>query len=268
MVNIILSRKGFDRSAGGCASPILPDGKTMVSLPIPDDRYSQWRYEDLTEPVTGKNYHQLIGELRPGSAESLDLCHLDPDINPKLHQENDWSPIFGQEGAAEGVLENNSVSVGDIFLYFGWYKGTVEKDGRLRYATKRDGGDFFHYSHLHMIFGYLEVKEIVKDPEEMQTRFPWHPHARRHELFRNNTMYIGDRKSSRVFDFDEKRILTRRNRSRAKWDAEKLSWMKGASLSMRPKYIEDYLIFDGRWQELVIRDAKEDGLDWLSEILK
>jgi len=33
-MKIILSRKGFDSSVGGCASPILPDGK-MLSLPIP-----------------------------------------------------------------------------------------------------------------------------------------------------------------------------------------------------------------------------------------
>src|SRR5437763_11628659 len=33
---IILSRKGFDSAAGGCASPVLPDGR-LVSFPIPDD---------------------------------------------------------------------------------------------------------------------------------------------------------------------------------------------------------------------------------------
>ncbi|MEZ4682601.1 MAG: hypothetical protein R2932_51180 [Caldilineaceae bacterium] len=34
-MKIILSRKGFDSSSGGVASPILPDG-TLLSLPIPD----------------------------------------------------------------------------------------------------------------------------------------------------------------------------------------------------------------------------------------
>lgn len=34
-MKIILSRKGFDSSAGGVASPILPGGE-MISLPIPE----------------------------------------------------------------------------------------------------------------------------------------------------------------------------------------------------------------------------------------
>lgn len=33
-MKIILSRKGFDSVAGGCASPII-NGKTLLSLPIP-----------------------------------------------------------------------------------------------------------------------------------------------------------------------------------------------------------------------------------------
>lgn len=35
-MRIILSRKGFDSEYGGCASPILPDGK-MISMPIPSE---------------------------------------------------------------------------------------------------------------------------------------------------------------------------------------------------------------------------------------
>ena len=35
-MKVILSRKGFDSSNGGCPSPILPDG-TLLSLPIPTD---------------------------------------------------------------------------------------------------------------------------------------------------------------------------------------------------------------------------------------
>ena len=35
-MKIILSRKGFDSSNGGCPSPIMPDG-TLLSMPIPTD---------------------------------------------------------------------------------------------------------------------------------------------------------------------------------------------------------------------------------------
>ena len=44
-MKVILSRKGFDSSNGGCPSPILPDG-TLLSLPIPTD--DRDKYEDLS----------------------------------------------------------------------------------------------------------------------------------------------------------------------------------------------------------------------------
>ena len=48
-MKIILSRKGFDTTSGGCPSPILPDG-TLLSLPIPDEediKYSDLQYNGL-----------------------------------------------------------------------------------------------------------------------------------------------------------------------------------------------------------------------------
>ena len=35
-MKVILSRKGFDSSNGGCPSPIMPDG-TLLSMPIPSN---------------------------------------------------------------------------------------------------------------------------------------------------------------------------------------------------------------------------------------
>ena len=77
MTNIIISRKGFDSGAGGCASPILPDGRTAISLPIPGDISSKWEYDGLIEQSTGLSYRRLIEELRPGCAKGLRHCHLE-----------------------------------------------------------------------------------------------------------------------------------------------------------------------------------------------
>jgi len=44
-MKIILSRKGFDGSSGGCANPILEDGR-LLPLPIPDPA-SPIRYDDI-----------------------------------------------------------------------------------------------------------------------------------------------------------------------------------------------------------------------------
>ena len=61
-MKVILSRKGFDSCAGGSASPII-DGKTLLSLPIPDKYMTEndkqkIRYSDLK--YNGINYRDLI----------------------------------------------------------------------------------------------------------------------------------------------------------------------------------------------------------------
>lgn len=51
-MKIILSRKGFDSTNGGCASPIFCASDTgkyceMLSLPIPDDKNGNVLYSEL-----------------------------------------------------------------------------------------------------------------------------------------------------------------------------------------------------------------------------
>ena len=45
-MKLIFSRKGFDSSAGGIPSPILPDGR-MISLPIPANPYDKKTLHDV-----------------------------------------------------------------------------------------------------------------------------------------------------------------------------------------------------------------------------
>lgn len=97
-MKIILSRKGFDSVAGGCASPII-DGKTLLSLPIPvkeknKDSEKQIRYSDLN--YNGVNYAKLISDLKPSFSD--EFCHLDPDIRSGIRNEKrKWKPAFGQD---------------------------------------------------------------------------------------------------------------------------------------------------------------------------
>ena len=58
-MKLVLSRKGFDSSSGGCPSPILPDGQ-MLSLPIPG--------RDRRTPYSVLN------------TRTLDVCHLVSDL--------------------------------------------------------------------------------------------------------------------------------------------------------------------------------------------
>ena len=77
-MRLVISRKGFDSTAGGCASPILPDG-TMVSLPIPDEE-SGVRYGDIA--VHGHDVGALVADLSGGRYGRRARAHLDPDLVP------------------------------------------------------------------------------------------------------------------------------------------------------------------------------------------
>ena len=119
-MKIILSRKGFDAENGGTASPVMPDG-TMLSLPIPcqyDQSYNSMFYHD-------KSYADIIIDLKAKKCLS-DCGHLDPDLRRDTRKSipSGWVPIFGQADAAESHLENQGVTVGDLFMFFGWFRET------------------------------------------------------------------------------------------------------------------------------------------------
>lgn len=157
-MRIILSRKGFDSTAGGGPSPIV-DGRPL-SLPIPAGAASRTSYADL-----GLGEHAALTSR--GHVKPYDLCHYDPmflDVGTCL---------FGQVGAAQTHLANQGVGVGDVFLFFGLF---------------REQGMAPH----HRIFGWLEVEEVVSLARAVPTRFRelGHPHALAlHGA--NDTIYAG-----------------------------------------------------------------------------
>jgi hypothetical protein len=125
-MKIILSRKGFDSSYGGVASPIFPDG-ALLSLPIPDAR-GPVTYQDLTW-----GQHQLgkvVAALTRGRIDFAAHAHLDPDLYSQIcSRAPGWRPLFGQDGAAQSHLANQGVGVGDLFLFFGWFRAVEQPSG-------------------------------------------------------------------------------------------------------------------------------------------
>lgn len=222
-MKIILSRKGFDSGYGGCASPILPDGKTMLSMPIPSyDGYDELIYKKIL--YNGITYAKYWSELCP---ERKDLrffedmhCHLDPDIRRGIREnDKDYPGAFGQDNAAQGHLHNKGVTVGDIFLFFGWFRRTEQSGTTIKYKSKSNGGE-----DLHVIFGYLQIGEIIQG--EKLKEYTWHPHHR--YSTRENTLYIAPDKLTvngektelpgyGTFDFDDELVLTKQGYSRSKW---------------------------------------------------
>lgn len=185
-MKLIISRKGFDSSFGGCPSPILPDG-ALVSLPIPGGTGST-RYGDIER---GGMSLGAISQALGGAPAPRHVAHLDPDLRlADLPRTQGWRGSLGQTGAARSHLRTQGVEAGDLFLFFGWFRQTALTDGKL--ALARASKD------IHCCFGYLQVGEIVElgalpDTERHLAERPWlagHPHldGRRDE---NNALYIG-----------------------------------------------------------------------------
>lgn len=182
-MRLILSRKGFDSAAGGCPSPIFPDGR-ILSLPIPD-KQSPTRYEDIkwNEYDLGK----IVSDVTDGWVRPSYYAHLDPDLDSAcLPRPNNWRPAFGQGGAAQGHLRNQGVGKGDLFLFFGLFRELDIKANKLvwrRTAPRR-----------HIIWGWLEIAELIAVDLCNKNEYAWlhrHPHfhCKPDPL---NTLYIGN----------------------------------------------------------------------------
>jgi hypothetical protein len=176
----ILSRKGFDSSAGKVPSPIFPDG-TMLSLPIPD-KSSAIAYKDIPG-----NACSSVGELVQDLAgiPPTHRAHLDPDLSAhSIPRGQGWRPLFGQVGAAEKHLENQGIDTGDVFLFFGLFRAVEKSVDGWRYTRSSRP--------MHVIFGWLQVaKRAAVSTWPIDAVWAvYHPHFRR-EPHPTNVVYLG-----------------------------------------------------------------------------
>lgn len=191
-MKIILSRKGFDSSYGGCPSPILPDGR-LLSLPIPSN-HDKTTFNDFGD--NSIDIGKLISNLTNGRMSINSNIHLDPVLEqPSSWDYADWLPSLGQTGAAQGHLRKQNIDIGDIFLFFGWFREIEEIDGIWRY--KRDAAN------VHVLYGWMEIgsiHSIVTDRENSINKYSWvkeHPHFinPNHYTSPQNTLYVSSKKS-------------------------------------------------------------------------
>lgn len=176
-MKIILSRKGFDSEYGGVPSPILPNGRHL-SLPIPDELGTKV-FQDIGTSGAGladTSVGQLVESLTNGRVRQDLIAHLDPDLDAHaIPRQPGWHPTFGQAQAAQGHLDNQGVGVGDVFLFYGWFREVGLEQGRWTFKKKTRG--------QHVLFGWLQVGEKIEvapgtEPALLATH-PWlsdHPH--------------------------------------------------------------------------------------------
>ncbi len=192
-MRIILSRKGFDSEYGKQPNPILPNG-TLLSLPIPDENGNN-AFSSLLCNELKMNYYEIIYSLKPRTKiKGNDTCHLDPDLRKDVRDRlAGWKPAFGQADIALQHLQNKKVGVGDLFLFFGWFKETEMNQGKLVY--KRGAKD------LHVIYGYMQVgdtKRRSNAPDWLKD----HPHVgdKKERDDEKNLIYLPTEKLSFMTD--------------------------------------------------------------------
>ncbi len=260
-MKVILSRKGFDSTSGGYPSPII-DGMPL-SLPIPDKtdqtKYSESRYKN------GLSYLDVIKQLGIKRYDENSTCHYDPDL--KLG-------AIGQIKQAQKHLENKGVGIGDLFLFFGWFKETTNIEGRIVFKNNTKYPEGFH-----LIFGYLEIDDIIHTSNQdtpLWLRNHCHYTRESVRMDKSNTIYVGKRKSLLrqnqagfgILPFSEKRILTKEGRPRSHWDINKLKELKSLSISYHAKesWGNNYFQSAGRGQEFVIEESRQ-AENWALGIL-
>lgn len=257
---IILSRKGFDSANGKKPSPILNDG-TLLSLPIPNKGDNN-SYADLCYAV--QKYDEILSQLNVNEEIRTGQCHLDPDIYRNVKQRGDnWKACFGQSDAALTHLESNKINIGDIFLFFGWYKQTDEVGGKIHYV--RGAPD------QHIIFGYLQVGKKVTD--ERISNFEWHPHSKGH-VKGKNAIYVAndylldtDLPGYGTFRLSKELVLTKDGYSRSKWELpecmKKVDMSYHDDRSRKKNYFQSAMI----GQEFVMKSNPEIE-EWIISIVK
>jgi Nucleotide modification associated domain 3 len=186
-MKLILSRKGFDASNGGCASPIFEDG-TLCPLPIPDAT-SGIRYGDIRS-YGGASIAPMVEQLTRGRIGANDRAHLDPDLcSDALPRRHGWRPIFGQAGAAAAHLARQQVGAGDLFAFFGWFRRADRGARGIRFV--RGAPD------LHVIYGWMQVGEVVSVTGDTALTMPWvayHPHLSHARQYKRNTIFVANSK--------------------------------------------------------------------------
>lgn len=268
-MKIILSRKGFDSANGGLPSPIMPDG-TLLSMPIPSDDHVC--YDELV--YNGLTYSEILHQLAP--KKNFTQCHLDPDIRENCRKKRiqQWTPAFGQIGSSQGVLSNAKVEIGDIFLFFGWFRRTELHNGQYRFV-RRKKSDFYEYADLHVIYGYLQNGEIIKDKDRI-AEYAWHPHSSDTRIdIRSNTLYLPSVILSILpgfngcgtLDYRMDRVLTMKGKNRGTWNAYPFLQPGHVYGNRKNAARGKGLYYNEIWQELVVYES-EGLIEWARSIIQ
>jgi hypothetical protein len=142
-----------------------------------------------------------LKEVSATQVSSEDFCHYDPALNDKIG-------LFGQAGSAQSELKNNGVGIGDLFLFFGWFK-------------KKDNPKI----NIHKIFGWLQIDEILEGDNQISNFLKKynlsHPHDPKYRQYKNNTIYVSRKNFGLFKKFSKKLVLSAPNHTKSLWQFPK-----------------------------------------------
>jgi hypothetical protein len=287
-MKVVLSRKGMDSENGGIPSPIIQSKEgywKFYSLPIPTEN-SDIKYDELClfDDVKVSKFIEDLGL----KGRKYEYCHLDPDIRESYLNKRpiDWKRCFGQVKSAQTHLENNQIGVGDVFLFFGWFKKAEYNNGMFKYIADRDYPNGFH-----AIYSYLQINEIYKpNIQKTPTWLNYHPHVKYKNETEfnnaNNTIYVAtefinypkhfNKNGSISFVFSEDLILTKKRQpNRTLWELPmELHPNSGVKLSYNASErwgIENnnaILKSASKGQEFVFSDVEANVEKWCINLIK
>ena len=248
----------------------------MVSFPIPSPDKST--FSELE--CSGIPYPQLLHDLNYKESKFGVHCHIDPDLElsrwKSKHEK--WFPAFGQIHASASYLQNIGIAPGDIFLFFGNFHHVTRKpDGSYRYTRRT--GDFYQDHDLQVIWGYLQVGEILSTPEQQETA-PWHPHSiPERTVNRTNVIFKASKTLSfqpsmpgaGILPYDQKRVLTLKGASKATWKTNSVydaaaGNLLGCSRKNSARNKQTGIYYAGIWQELGLKESAACE-DWCKTML-
>ena len=268
-MKVSFSRKGFDSQYGKQPNAILPDG-TLLVFPIPDEKEGVDTFGELL--FNEKPLIKYISELKPQTKHTeFTRCHLDPDLYKgiKVRQEG-WLPAFGQANQSLSELRNNGFGIGDLFLFFGWFRETEIEKGILRY--KRGAPD------INLIYGYLQVGRILESGDNVPKGLDNHPHAKRIKndsgkdaiyLPTETLSFQPNLPGAAMLKYSPIQVLTAPNLPRSRWKLPE--FFEDIRIGHSPKQPEskEYYQSTPIGQEMVWDAGTPDNIivyDWLSNI--
>ena len=219
---VVLSRKGFDSSAGGGYSPFDPETGKYIVLPIPMDDNERaisngLKYEDIhikSDCLPGYSETNLKSLMKvmekkatikiKGEKKESEYAHFDPWLGPcpwLAGGSNHSIGAFGQIGTAQAHMDNQKVGEDSLFLFFSRFKPPKPIGQNSEKIIVPDISRKNLNEGLYFIYGWLKVERVIRkyDPS-LSSLLSRHPHATeqyfdREDPFlkkKNNTIYIAD----------------------------------------------------------------------------